>query len=425
MERSKVHSPICPICNIYNKEIVCQKCVNENNMKFYSEIQKYISKINQIQEDVKGNKYAKSINKKSNLIIEITEVEKKIQKLKKQIETCKEEISKKQKNNDNKKKKLSKSENQLNYTEKTVFFEYRKSLELFNKQNSLLKETRTPLIHELTKIFGIPLKEEQNLLNTYYILDHSFPPINEIKNYRPENINGSIQCIIQYVILLSRYLDVKLPFSLHYQGEGSYVECHFYKCTCYVSLHYSKKIIEEFLTGLSMLCYDIIYLCYTQNVILQEKNILNILECIYKCIKSPDLGHEITGRKVSFITLNDTLKNLYNLEFSRIIKLIFLNAEIQIPKKCFETLKDNIENNTSENKHKENFNYEVTDIDDEYLLKELPSSTNYDDFSINKYKTFTNVNEKTRKQRLIEFLSYVFNERFSYTDLGEFILINN
>jgi len=58
-------------------------------MKFYSEIQKYISKINQIQEDVKGNKYAKSINKKSNLIIEITEVEKKIQKLKKQIETCK------------------------------------------------------------------------------------------------------------------------------------------------------------------------------------------------------------------------------------------------------------------------------------------------------------------------------------------------
>jgi len=113
------------------------------------------------------------------------------------------------------------------------------------------------------------------------------------------------------------------------------------------------------------------------------------------------------------------------LEFSRIIKLIFLNAEIQIPKKCFETLKDNIENNTSENKHKENFNYEVTDIDDEYLLIEVPSSTNYDDFSINKYKTFTNVNEKTRKQRLIEFLSYVFNERFSYTDLGEFILINN
>jgi len=39
-----------------------------------------------------------------------------------------------------------------------------------------------------------------------------------------------------------------------------------------------------------MLCYDVIYICYTQGVVVQEDNILNILENIYKCTKSPFLG---------------------------------------------------------------------------------------------------------------------------------------
>ncbi|ORX75774.1 hypothetical protein BCR32DRAFT_209986, partial [Anaeromyces robustus] len=108
--------------------------------------------------------------------------------------------------------------------------------------------------------------------------------------YSHEYINTSLEYIIQYVILLSYYLDIKLPFSLHYQGVRSYVECHLYNCTCYLPLCYSEKTIEEYLTGLSMLCYDIVYLCYTQGVIVKEDSVLNILENIYKCTKSPYLG---------------------------------------------------------------------------------------------------------------------------------------
>jgi hypothetical protein len=134
-------------------------------------------------------------------------------------------------------------------------------------------------------------------------------------------------------------------------------------------LCYTEKTIEEFLTGLSMLYYDIIYLCYTQGVKLQEENILNILENIYKCTKSPFLGQtlnsniefhqhtinfsmlpnsyyyipkqklkqdilfnsEIFKRKVPFTILNNTLGNSFNLRFSEIVKLIFLHANVQIP----------------------------------------------------------------------------------------------
>jgi len=42
-----------------------------------------------------------------------------------------------------------------------------------------------------------------------------------------------------------------------------------------------------------MLCYDIVYLCHTQGVFVEEKNVLNILKNIYKCSKSPFLGQYV------------------------------------------------------------------------------------------------------------------------------------
>ncbi|ORX43247.1 hypothetical protein BCR36DRAFT_406809 [Piromyces finnis] len=212
-------------------------------------------------------------------------------------------------------------------------------------------------------------KKYQNISNTYTILGHIFPSINEIWNYSHEYINTTLEYIIQYVILLSYYLDIKLPFSLHYQGIRSYVECHLYNCICYLPLCYSEKTIEEFLTGLSMLFYDIVYLCHTQGVDVKENDVLNILKNIYKCSKSPFLGqtlnvdlqlhqHNINFGKLpnslyhtnkqnitqhrpfnsesfkrnkSYTSLNNTLGNSFNLRFSEIVKLVFLQANIQIP----------------------------------------------------------------------------------------------
>ncbi|KAJ3020164.1 hypothetical protein HKX48_001216 [Thoreauomyces humboldtii] len=115
-----------------------------------------------------------------------------------------------------------------------------------------------------------------------------------MKDSPREKFNVAIGHVIHMTSLLSEYLHIDLPFVTVYKGAQSYA--HAYQGDVskdsYVPLQLTDTNSEEFIEGLSMLNYNVAFLCYSQGIEISLYEIPNTLENLARCCQASSLGRE-------------------------------------------------------------------------------------------------------------------------------------
>ncbi|KAI8088897.1 UV radiation resistance protein/autophagy-related protein 14 [Halteromyces radiatus] len=113
--------------------------------------------------------------------------------------------------------------------------------------------------------------------------------------YPKEELNSAVGYTAQMLDLIVRYLGIKLPFELYRKGIHIYIHSIPHS-SLYPNQSKKPLFLEDdknfrkFLTGVSMLNYDIAYLCYTQGAHIPLSQVANTLQNLMICCNAPSLG---------------------------------------------------------------------------------------------------------------------------------------
>ncbi|ORZ14774.1 UV radiation resistance protein and autophagy-related subunit 14-domain-containing protein [Absidia repens] len=113
--------------------------------------------------------------------------------------------------------------------------------------------------------------------------------------YPKDELNSAIGYTSQMLDLIVRYLGIKLPFCLFRKDIYTYIRSiphsRLYQNQSKMPLYLENdKNFRRFLIGVSMLNYNIVYLCYTQGVHIPLSQVANTLQNLLACCNAPGLG---------------------------------------------------------------------------------------------------------------------------------------
>ncbi|KAJ3104312.1 hypothetical protein HDU97_009388 [Phlyctochytrium planicorne] len=162
------------------------------------------------------------------------------------------------------------------------------------------------------------------------------PDINPMIAYPREKFNAGMGYVVQLTILMTHYLGVGVPFELTVKGSKSAakgIPDRLPRIEGYSSgempLYLTDTNIEAFIVGISMLNFNIAYLCHTQGVTIPISNISNTLENLALCCRATKLGQDIhtphfqsTQWKPENRLADDSTENsTFGYDFSRVLRL--------------------------------------------------------------------------------------------------------
>jgi hypothetical protein len=111
-------------------------------------------------------------------------------------------------------------------------------------------------------------------------------------DYPRDEFNTAITYIVQLILLMASYLDINLPCEMVIQGVKSYTRETYKETTeiCKYPLHLEDNNLNDFTMGLSMMAANVAFVCISQDISVELKDIPCIIENIYKCRQSKNLG---------------------------------------------------------------------------------------------------------------------------------------
>ncbi|CAO3590941.1 unnamed protein product [Absidia cylindrospora] len=117
----------------------------------------------------------------------------------------------------------------------------------------------------------------------------------DVSRYPKDELNSAIGYTSQMLDLIVRYLGIKLPFCLFRKDIYTYIRSiphsRLYQNQSKMPLFLENdKNFRRFLIGISMLNYNIVYLCYTQGVHIPLSQVANTLQNLLACCNAPGLG---------------------------------------------------------------------------------------------------------------------------------------
>ncbi|KAI9193417.1 UV radiation resistance protein and autophagy-related subunit 14-domain-containing protein [Polychytrium aggregatum] len=132
----------------------------------------------------------------------------------------------------------------------------------------------------------------------FRILNVGFSVYGNYYGYPREKFNAAVGHIVHMTVLLSQYLGVHLPFQMINGGVRSFAQANHYESismqtNIQVPLWLTDTNIESFTVGLSMLNYNIAYLCFSQGVEISLQQLPNTLENLVLCCQAPSLGCDV------------------------------------------------------------------------------------------------------------------------------------
>ncbi|KAI8329501.1 UV radiation resistance protein/autophagy-related protein 14 [Chlamydoabsidia padenii] len=156
--------------------------------------------------------------------------------------------------------------------------------------------TRQILVKEAASLFDLKLGvvEDGDDDGTH----HTFPRLNTDlveDSYPKEELNSAIGYTSQMLDLIVRYLGIKLPFCIFRKDIYTYIRSiphsRLYPNQSKMPLFLEdEKHFKRFLIGISMLNYNIVYLCYTQGIQIPLSQVANTLQNLMACCDAPGLG---------------------------------------------------------------------------------------------------------------------------------------
>jgi hypothetical protein len=157
--------------------------------------------------------------------------------------------------------------------------------------------------------------QDYRIVNTSFSilgLDLMAPELNTTR------LNAALGYICLMTIHLASYLvlqtfsynqDIILPFTLHFSSDTLHLP-HAVSAHEVGNILLSETGITSFILGLSMLNYNIAYLCHTQGVQVSPQECIGTLEMLARLCQSSNLGREGGGLSV------------FPLEFSQVYDLV-------------------------------------------------------------------------------------------------------
>ncbi|CAO3651012.1 unnamed protein product [Cunninghamella echinulata] len=179
-----------------------------------------------------------------------------------------------------------------------------------------------PLQHSIMP-FTRPIQnfEQRRQYEDLYICGVTLPTrLIDVSRYPKDELNSAIGYTTQMLELIVSYLGIKLPFTIFRKDLRLYIRSiphsRLYQSQSKMPLFLDDdKNFRKFLIGISMLNYDIAYLCYTQGVDIPLSQVANALQNILACCNSPQLGLR------SHSTIQQGIINLdYTYDFQQILR---------------------------------------------------------------------------------------------------------
>ncbi|KAJ3346017.1 hypothetical protein HDU83_003513 [Entophlyctis luteolus] len=161
----------------------------------------------------------------------------------------------------------------------------------------------------------------------FRLVNVGFSTFGDYYLYPREKFNAALGHIMHMTILMSHYLGInRLPFQLVYAGSKSHVKTNTLdmrgllrsdmrdvtsngRMSSEMPLFLTATNIEAFTIGLTLLNYDIAYLCWTQGVTVPLHLGASSLENLAACCRASGLGRDIHGRAVWFYRHEQSMKN--------------------------------------------------------------------------------------------------------------------
>ncbi|KNC99022.1 uncharacterized protein SPPG_05972 [Spizellomyces punctatus DAOM BR117] len=165
----------------------------------------------------------------------------------------------------------------------------------------------------------------------YRIINVGFPIFGYSLSSPHERFNAGLGYVIHMTILLSHYLHVTLPFQIVNKGARSFAQAAYVDSSSefsHLPLYLSDNNVEAFTVGLSMLNYNIAYLCYTQGVDIPIYQVHNTLENLALCCQAPDLGCDVSRPRrdsphgpQSTTASYPSPREPFSLDFQKVVRL--------------------------------------------------------------------------------------------------------
>ncbi|KAI8148887.1 UV radiation resistance protein and autophagy-related subunit 14-domain-containing protein [Fennellomyces sp. T-0311] len=141
----------------------------------------------------------------------------------------------------------------------------------------------------------------------------------DVSRYPKDELNAAISYLIHMLGLIVRYLGVKLPFPIVYRTMYPYVRSTLSKerpTNSKMPLFLDDKNLRRFAIGMAMLNYDIAYLCHSQGVEIPVSQVVNPLQALMACCRSPRLGMR------SHVSMYQGIRSTdFQLEFQQVLKM--------------------------------------------------------------------------------------------------------
>ncbi|KAJ3051111.1 hypothetical protein HK097_007911, partial [Rhizophlyctis rosea] len=146
-------------------------------------------------------------------------------------------------------------------------------------------------------------------LHEYRIVNVGWPKDGNFLQYPREKLNAGIGYVVHMLLLLSNYLEVPLPFKLINRGSKSYARAQNMEAleSGQMPLYLTDTNADAFTVGLSMLNFDIAYVCYTQGLDIPLAQVPHTLENLAGACQAAHLGWDINRPPTSLTPFSLTL----------------------------------------------------------------------------------------------------------------------
>ncbi|CAJ0758038.1 10457_t:CDS:2, partial [Entrophospora sp. SA101] len=185
--------------------------------------------------------------------------------------------------------------------------------------------------------------------------------------YPLEEINTAIGYVIHMLGLVTGYLGVQLPFTIYNKGSESYAkgslpledESKYYNSKRKPLYLADRRHMEKFIIGMSMLNYNIAFLCHTQGIEIPFHQISHTLENLYLCCTAPNLGlcdH--------LAALNRLYDHSFSIKFDDVVRIMnsLLKPKVQKDNRLYY---NNISDTTLYDYFEEEFEDDSSNMDGE------------------------------------------------------------
>ncbi|KAG2233141.1 hypothetical protein INT48_001634 [Thamnidium elegans] len=296
----------CQYCHTNHRKFYCADCINEKLQKHEQEMSTCL-----VERDTVVTEANVFIKKATSIQTLLAEKNKRLQHLETIRETQKERslscITKKMhiqqlKNQIRDKRKLleeslkRKSQFDGHHPDNNLV------LKNWQRTHKMTVGTRRILVKETMSLFElkpgvIEEAESTSFLHEgkedLYICGVTLPTrLIDVSKCPKEELNAPIGLVIHMLGLIVRYLGIKLPFEIIRRGIKPYIRApnkqHVRKFPLF--LEEDDKNFKKFIHGMSMLNYNIVYICHTQGVKIPSTDIANTLQCLMSICSAPKLG---------------------------------------------------------------------------------------------------------------------------------------